>query len=258
MFILFACIGCFEICIVAYLVAMIHEAGHLIAAKLLGYSTAGVKIELFGVCLKLNDDIMSCRHEFFISIAGPLMNFVMLTSGAVCTYLGLSIPKTFMITNLYMLFINLLPVMPLDGGRVIMAVLKAEMGEKRAQKLLGYISIPIICILAVFGVVLLFKSKMNASLLLVSIFMCNNIKITGNKSTDILALYNSQIAYDTIRAFYVSEEYTVKEVIKVLPFERLCVIFVVSDDGEIKKIITNKYILGVRDANYLNLKITDI
>ena len=252
------CCDCFEVCFVTYLVALAHETGHLVASKILGYSNNGIRVEPFGVCLKLNNNISDSLHEFFISMAGPFVNFIMIALGTVLAYWGVNIPETFFISNFYMLFINLLPVMPLDGGRIIKSVLKMEIGEKKAQKILKYISVPVVCVLAVFGVVLLFKSKINASLLLASIFMCNNIKITGNKSMDIASMYDFEISCDNARVYYINADMTVKNAIKVLPFEELCIVFVVADYGEALNVITNKYILNLSGEDYFNRKISDI
>ena len=237
---------------------MVHEAGHLVASKILGYSNNGIRIEPFGVCLKLSSHISDSLHEFFISMAGPFVNFILIAMGTALAYGGVNIPATFFISNFYMLFINLLPVMPLDGGRIILSVLKMEIGEKKAQKMLNYISVPVVCALAIFGVVLLFKSKMNASLLLASLFMCNNIKIIGNKSMDIVSMYDMKFDCDTARVYYMNADMTVKEAIKRLPFEELCIVFVVSEDGKTQNVITNKYVLNVSGDNYLNWKIADI
>ena len=245
-------------CLIAYMVAVIHEMGHLLASKILGYSADGVKIEPFGVCLKLSSRISNSVHEFVISMAGPFVNFIMLALGTALTYSGIYIPKAFFIANFYMLFINLLPVMPLDGGRIVKSVLKAEMGEKKAQKIITYISVPVVCSIAVFGVILLFKSKLNASLLIASLFMCNNIKISNNKPMDIVSLYDTKIVCDRTKVFCVNYNLTVREVIKMLPFEEIVVVYVASDEGKILKTITNKYILGISNSNYLNLKISDI
>ncbi len=256
--VLFACFGRLDLFIVAYVVAILHEIGHLLAAKFFGYKIAGIKIAPFGVCLRLADNVSDSVHELLISLAGPFVNVILLASAAVLTYVNFSVPEVFFVSNFYMLFINFLPVMPLDGGRIIRAILKSEMSEKKAQKILKFISIPVVFILTVFGIVLLVKSKVNVSLLVASLFMCNSIKIHNNKSMDIASLYTSEITCDAMKVFYISANYTVKDALKELPFEDLCLVVVVSDDGKTKQILTNKYILGISGKGYLNYKISDI
>ena len=244
-------------CLVAYLVAIIHEMGHLIMVKFLGYGIKGVRIEPFGVCLKLSENISDCCHELLISLAGPVTNVLMLGAGTALTYVNVVIPQVYFISNFYMLFINLLPVMPLDGGRALRALLKIEVGEKKSKEFLKMASVPVVCIMAGVGVILLFKSKINISLLLASVFMCNNIKLRSDKPTEIASLYTMKLTCDSVKSFYVNEKESVKDAIKMLPFKELCVVFVVSDSGEIKRIITNKYILGV-GSGCMNLKMSDV
>lgn len=241
----------------AYFIALFHELGHMAAANLFGYKIKCISIEPFGVCLKLDDNVPECTHEFFISLAGPLVNILLVIAGVVLDYVGLSVPKVFFVANFYMLFINLLPVMPLDGGRILKAMLSQEIGDKKAQKILSYISVPVICVMAAVGVVLLFKSKVNASLLMISVFMCNNIRNCKSKTVDIVTLYSSRFVCDMAKVFYINENTTVKEAIKMLPFGELCIVAVVTDKGEVDKFITNKYILNIGESGYLNKKIND-
>lgn len=256
-FVLFTLSGHFDLCFIAYLIAMLHEAGHLIAAKVLGYNVAGVKIEPFGVCMNLSGEITDCRHELVISLAGPVANVIMITAGTLLTYINVNVPEVFFISNLYMLFINLLPVMPLDGGRIVNAVLKTEFGERKAKKIVFFLSVPVVCVIAVLGVILIFKSKINYSLLIISLFMCNNIRLRSDKSMDIVSLYISEVTYGTAKVFYVNGDLTVQQIVKTLPFEGMCIIYIVSNEGKVEKITTNKYVIGLRDS-YFCSKISEV
>lgn len=237
--------------------ALIHEAGHLSVAIILKYKTAGIKIGLSGICLRIADGVNNYHHEILISAAGPLFNVIMIVLGITCKYIDINIHKAFFTANFYMLFINLLPVLPLDGGRIVRAVLSMEFGEKRARKIMDHISAPLICLLGIFGVIFLVKSKINASLLIISVFLCGNIRIK-NKSTDIISMYSSDVLFDRTKMFYINENISIKDAIKSLPFEELYIVAVISDNGVINKFITNKYILNISENKDLNDKIYTI
>lgn len=163
---------------VAYICALIHECAHIYTAKKLGIGTAFVEIQPFGVCARLQSEMIKepvC--EILIAMAGPLLN-VMLVGIAVLfkyrfeTY---RLYEYFISCNAAMAILNLMPVLPLDGGRVLRAVLSCFTGSIRAYRITVKISrVPIILIFAAAGYGLL-KLKFNFSLILIAVFLLNSL-----------------------------------------------------------------------------------
>lgn len=92
--------------------AILHEFGHLIAAKLLGYKVEKITVLPIGINGKIKEKIHNKSDNFIIAVSGPLVNLVlaMVSSAYNLTYICLC--------NLYMLILNFLPIPPLDGSRV--------------------------------------------------------------------------------------------------------------------------------------------
>lgn len=129
--ILFAVIGYFALhsnlraLVIITTVVFIHELGHLLAMKLLNYSNLGIFfIPLFGGAAKGTKTNISQKQESIVLLAGPLPGIII---GAVLFLLykssmhnpwvnGFSIG--FILINL----INLLPIYPLDGGRLLQTI----------------------------------------------------------------------------------------------------------------------------------------
>jgi Zn-dependent protease len=114
---------------------LLHELGHAFQARREGMEIEGITLWLFGGVAKFKGQFPSGGAEFRIAIAGPLVSLVLgvffvgiaaLTSmpegvDAVAAWLGY--------TNLTLLVFNLLPALPLDGGRVLRALLWWRSGD---------------------------------------------------------------------------------------------------------------------------------
>jgi Zn-dependent protease/predicted transcriptional regulator len=110
---------------------VLHEYGHAIQAKREGMEIDGITLWLFGGVAKFRGMFPSAGAEFRIAVAGPLVSlvlggfFVLLawlaglpeTVDAVSAWLGY--------INLTLLVFNLIPALPLDGGRVLRSALWA-------------------------------------------------------------------------------------------------------------------------------------
>lgn len=110
---------------------LLHELGHAIQARREGMEIDGITLWLFGGVARFKGEFPSAGAEFRIAIAGPLVTLVVGTAcvliaalaqpveaiGAVAAWLGY--------INLFLLAFNLLPALPLDGGRVLRSALWA-------------------------------------------------------------------------------------------------------------------------------------
>lgn len=99
-------------------IILIHEFGHYLVAKLLGWKVDKIVIYPYGGCTKfidsLNKPILS---EFLVLIFGPIFQIVFYF--IISRYLGKVDLLLFKKYNLFILLFNLLPIYPLDGGRLI-------------------------------------------------------------------------------------------------------------------------------------------
>jgi Zn-dependent protease len=127
---------------------VLHELGHAIVAQHEGMRIAGITLWVFGGVARFKGMFPSAGAEFRIAIAGPLVS---LAIGLACV-LGahaLSAPAAVdgVVTwlgaiNLFLLAFNMLPALPLDGGRVLRSLLWAASGDfgsatRRAGALAG-------------------------------------------------------------------------------------------------------------------------
>jgi len=152
------------------IVILVHEITHAIVARKLGYNIKNIKLIPFGICLNINSTNLMPKDEIKIALAGPLINFFL---ALITMALWWIFPDTYNYTNLffYANFItatfNLIPAFPLDGGRVLLAILKQKNSPKMAIKLCKIVNIAVCVVLVVLFVISCFYN-----LNLTYIFVC--------------------------------------------------------------------------------------
>jgi len=106
---------------------IIHELGHLLVAVNLGVGIKEVELMPFGGVAKVNKLLGSDpATEAAIALAGPANSLVLLTIGML--YSPLPWAECLLESNIMLLMVNLLPILPLDGGRILKGYLVRREG----------------------------------------------------------------------------------------------------------------------------------
>lgn len=141
---------------IALAAVLVHEYGHLFAAKRLGLKVSGPHfVPFFGAFIRLEGEIKTRWEDVYVALAGPLAGMLMATLFTVL-YVVTGNPYcaviTF-ITGLLNIF-QLLPVLPLDGGRAFRGIVFS------INHYFGYAAASLVVlvpvVLAIFGYVTIF------------------------------------------------------------------------------------------------------
>ena len=134
---------------------LLHELGHALVARRLGVHVAGIELSFFGGAAKMAHIPRDPDHEIAIAAAGPAVSLMLgglgLGLGAVVDVpmLGFSLLATIGWLNFVIAAFNLIPALPMDGGRILRALLARKMSYVRATD----ISVTVSRVVAVgFGV----------------------------------------------------------------------------------------------------------
>ena len=117
---------------------LLHELGHALQARREGVEIDGITLWLFGGVARFRGMFPSAGAEFRIAIAGPLVSLAIGVVFVLAAWL-LRLPRAvdgvaswLGFINLFLLVFNLMPALPLDGGRVLRSTLWARSGDLAA------------------------------------------------------------------------------------------------------------------------------
>ena len=130
--------------------AIIHELSHLFAGLVLKMKIKRITIMPVGLSIEfnilysdLNEKILKSNKlelkKMFIAIAGPLINIIIIF---IVFFLNIKLELKHLIiySNLLIAVFNLLPIYPLDGGRILKSVICLIKGKRKAEMLINKIS----------------------------------------------------------------------------------------------------------------------
>ena len=149
---------------------LVHELAHLIVGILIGGKPQKMTISIFGVSIEFysygKNKIFSKIIFFFI---GPLINIFI---GIMCyKYMKDSNEKTLIVyTNFALGIFNLLPILPLDGGKIMKEILKVLFGFEKSNKIMIFISKCFLVIASLIYSVLIIEIK-NIMILFLLIYL---------------------------------------------------------------------------------------
>lgn len=123
-----------------FLSIVFHELWHSLIARRFGLNMRGITLFLFGGVSEMADEPPSPKAEFFLALAGPASSVVLagvfLAGGLLLRAGGPATPTNAVLSylgflNLVLAAFNLIPAFPLDGGRVLRAVLWGTWNDLR-------------------------------------------------------------------------------------------------------------------------------
>lgn len=145
LFLLYTCFtGHFVFSLLAFLSIILHEAAHGVTAALCGHPPAQMEITPLGAVMRLED----LSHTSFVQriltvAAGPVSTLFLCAISVWSAKLGLfslASTRSLFVCNIAILLMNLLPVVPLDGGRLLHLILELFLSRSAATKTVKIIS----------------------------------------------------------------------------------------------------------------------
>jgi Zn-dependent protease/CBS domain-containing protein len=136
------------VCLI-FMCVLLHELGHALTAAKYGVRTRDITLLPIGGVANLEKMPEKPLQEFFVAIAGPMVNvviflllfpFILYSNGWPDDLMGIDLsPNSFLLqvagVNVMLVVFNLIPAFPMDGGRVLRSLLAMRMGRVKATRI---------------------------------------------------------------------------------------------------------------------------
>ena len=203
-----------EIYVVLLLFAIIHELGHLIMGAVLGFRPEEIKLTPVGLQMKFKMDNLKMRENIstnnqlsnsssskvknnlkingvntlcikkaIIALAGPITNLLIAVIVIIIGSFNANIINTYLYqiiiySNFLIAIFNLIPIYPMDGGRIINETIKLFYGNKVAYKLTYIISKTVLILLtAISSIVILYIHNISIVIILAYLWYMEILEI---------------------------------------------------------------------------------
>ncbi|MBW5447868.1 Zn-dependent protease [Cohnella sp. CFH 77786] len=162
---------------VLFLIVLIHELGHVAVGIGFGWTFKEVKLLPFGGVAEVEEaGALPAREEAWVAIAGPLQNVWLGAAGWLAGQAGwvdAAWAHEFVRANLLVCCFNLLPILPLDGGKLLQAWISLYVPFHRTLVWCARISLAFsAAIVAASFVPLLYGDLLQLNLLAIGLFLC--------------------------------------------------------------------------------------
>jgi Zn-dependent protease len=148
--------------IAVFACVLLHELGHALAARRYGIRTRDIVLLPIGGIARLERMPEKPSQEIVVALAGPAVNLalallfgglVMITHERLDTLgIGGNLIDSLLAVNVFMLLFNLIPAFPMDGGRVLRALLATRLPYARATRIAAGVGQALAVVFAVWGV----------------------------------------------------------------------------------------------------------
>lgn len=231
---------------------LLHELAHLVAAIYIGLVPSHIIIEPFGVNLRLKNQVVySLSDEIILYLAGPLVNLLFSLGGMILNA-KLASPwlSDFIIKNIALFTINILPILPLDGGVILKKILSHLFGHKNAFVIMRTVTGAMTLTLATIGIILTVKSQFNFSVIFLCVFLIMNIFMQKEKyNVDFvreLMFYRkkgSDLKSKKIRLLAANKGDSARSVAEKFTKNSFSITFVLDDNYRIENIVTESELM---------------
>ena len=159
--------------LIVVLIILFHELAHLFVASLYGIKATEIELFPFGGVAKLEGIIgPDPKEEIYICLVGPLLNLILLLTFFFLRNIFFEVYVFDLLfkINFFMFSFNILPIFPLDGGKILRAILSYFLGFKKATIIMTRITYVISTIIIIAGLIKSFYSYNNLYIVTLAIF----------------------------------------------------------------------------------------
>jgi stage IV sporulation protein FB len=257
MMVLAAATGYFFELVTLFGIVLIHELGHVTAARMFGWRIREICFLPFGgVAVTEESGNVPAHEEIVVALAGPLQHVWMIAAAALFSYLGIwdaGWTAYFIQGNLMVGLFNLLPVPPLDGGRIFQALCSYWVSYHRTIALCAIIGMGLSVFLIGWAVLGAVGGGIQLNMLVIGIFLLTSnwygyrhrmyhfLRFLLSREGRTFGMIDQGIH---ARPIVIGRSMTVRQTVKMLMRERYHLIYIIGSRGAIQGVVPEQRIVN--------------
>lgn len=244
--------------ITLFTIVFIHELGHVCAAVLNGVTVKSVQLLPFGGVADIEDHgSLTAYREIGIALAGPLQNGLMIGCAMLLQQTGYgneSFMNYFIGSNIIIALFNLLPILPLDGGKVLQSAVSLIVPYYTALLWCGRVSIVASLLVVVYALLPLGTSGgVRLNMLMIGVFLIySNITDHRNLPYRFVAfLMNRGAVYDRYvrtgalaRPIVAMSAKPLDDILRLFKRNQYHFIYVLNTNGNVMAVVPEQRLLS--------------
>lgn len=241
---LLALVGMLVEASIAFSVVFLHELAHVVVARWSGLVVTEVELLPFGGVARIEDLLeVDPAIEAKVALGGPLANVVLIGVALVTSRLDWISPENealFVQANAIIGGFNLVPALPLDGGRVYRALMAQRIGFRKATDVAVRVGKACAVMMAAVGALFLYLGFASVSLVVVGIFVYMTAGKERNQATYVLMRYlarrRGQLrmgGWMQLHQVVARQEAPIKELLGHLVPQRYHIVWVIDPQGRL-------------------------
>jgi stage IV sporulation protein FB len=264
--------GYFLEAITLFGIVLVHELGHLAAASGFGWRVREVQLLPFGGVLVVDElGSVPTREELVVALAGPLQHVWLIALALLMKWLEVGTASWwdyFIEANIMIGLFNLLPVMPLDGGKVMQSLLGYLLSYHNTILYSVWISMFLSLGIIVMAIIQLISGQLPLNILVIGIFLLVSNWyayrqlpyhffrfLIGRGSRVSLLLSRGTLAQPIV----ITKHRTMADTLKLFMREKYHLIYIVNEAGRIQAILPEQQLVsGYLDGKKPGSAVSDL
>lgn len=264
--------GYFLEAITLFGIVLVHELGHLAAASGFGWRVREVQLLPFGGVLVVDElGSMPAWEELIVALAGPLQHVWLILLALLMKWMGAGSSNWwdyFIEANLMIALFNLLPVMPLDGGKIMQSLLGYLLSYHNTILYTVWISMFLSLAIIVMAIIQLFSGQLPLNILVIGIFLLVSNWyayrqlpyhffrfLIGRGSRVSQLLSRGTLAQPIV----ITKHRTMADTLKLFMREKYHLIYIVNETGRIQAVLPEQQLVsGYLDGKKPGSAVSDL
>jgi stage IV sporulation protein FB len=253
-----------ELCLLL-LIIFVHEMGHAVAASFFSWRIKRISFLPFGGVAEIDEHgNRPLREEAIVTLAGPIQHLWLIGGGVLLSELNIISPELleiFIKYNLMVLIFNLLPIWPLDGGKIVFLLFSLKNSFPNAHRQTLLVSIGSLIVFVVAAVTI---SPFNLNVWIVITFLIISLYTEWKQQAFVFMrfllerYYGKKETFHTLKSIEVDEEEYILDVLGEFQRGVKHLIVVHNEGKETGTLDENELLHAYFAEKQVNAKISDL